>query len=98
MREKPAMTQETHAWAEDPTEEIPVAEIQPEEEPAEDGLLADDDYLFVGPSRTSRVTIALVLLLVLALGFLIGVQVQKFAGASRPTQSTSALASPTTGG
>lgn len=62
----------------------------------EDDLFDDD--LSSTPARMSRVTIALLVLLVLAVGFLAGVQVQKLAGGiSRPVASQSAAASPSSG-
>ena len=61
----------------------------PAEDPYADEALADDDYLLLQPQKTSRLTIALVAVLILLLGFFAGVEVQKiFGGFQRPAGRT----------
>lgn len=50
--------------------------------PPDDDLLADEEFLTRGGQRPSRLTRALLVLLILAVGLLIGVQVGKAAGGS----------------
>ena len=45
----------------------------PPDDPTDDGLLEDDDYLLEAPRRLSRLTIVLVAALIFLCGFIVGV-------------------------
>lgn len=63
-----------------------------------DDLLLEDDELLAPPPRTSRLTLALVALLILVLGFFLGVQVERAAGGMLPGRPPGAGAATTAGG